>query len=170
MFKKGDCIVYGSTGICEVLDVTTMDMKGIPNDKLYYILQPYHKKGSEIFTPVDNKKTVIRSIISREDAKKLLEEVTSLEEFKIPNEKFREDCYKQCVRECNSREIMKMIKMLHLRKHDRLVHGKNFPSTDERYLKIAEENLFSELALVLEIEKNRIKEYVSQKVNTCVVV
>ncbi len=168
MFKKGECIVYGSTGICEVLDVTTMDMKGIPNNKLYYILQPYQKKGSEIFTPVDNKKTVMRSIISIKEAKRLLEETASLEEFEIPNEKFREDYYKQCIRGCDSREIMKMIKMLYLRKQDRLSRGKNFPSTDERYLKMAEENLFSELALVLEVEKNRIKEFVNKKVNTCV--
>ena len=73
MFKKGDYIVYGSTGICEVVDVTTMHMDGIPNDKLYYILHPYNKKGSEIFTPVDNKRTVMRNIIPPLKAKELLE-------------------------------------------------------------------------------------------------
>lgn len=53
MFRKGDYIVYGSTGVCEVLDVTTMQMDGIPDDKLYYVLRPYQKKESEIFTPVE---------------------------------------------------------------------------------------------------------------------
>ena len=170
MFKKVECIVYGSTGICEVLDVTTMDMAGTLNDKLYYILQPYHKKGSEIFTPVDNKRIVMRSIISMNEAKMLLDEIDSLGEFKVSNEKFREDSYKQCVRGCNSRDMMKMIKTLHQRKHDRLVRGKSFPSTDERYLKMAEENLFSELALAMETDKEKIGEYIREKLDTHVLI
>ena len=71
MFKKGDYIVYGSTGVCEVLDVTTMHMDGIPDDKLYYILQPYQKNVSEVFTPVDNKRTVMRNINPTKKAKEL---------------------------------------------------------------------------------------------------
>lgn len=27
MFQKGDYIVYGSTGVCEVMDVTTVDVE-----------------------------------------------------------------------------------------------------------------------------------------------
>ena len=94
MFKKGDYIVYGSTGVCEVLDVTTMHMDGIPDDKLYYILQPYQKNGSEVFTPVDNKRTVMRNIIPPLKAKELLESMEDLEDFKVPVQKFREDSYK----------------------------------------------------------------------------
>lgn len=168
MFKKGDCIVYGSTGICEVLDVTTMDMEGIPNNKLYYILKPYLKKGSEIFTPVDNKKTVIRDLISVKEAKELLQCIESLDEFKVTNEKFREDCYKQCVRGSDCMEIMKLIKTLHLRKYSRLVQGKNFPSTDERYLKLAEDNLYAELAFVLNKDSKQISDYIEQQIHSCI--
>ena len=55
MFEQGEYIVYGSTGVCKVEKVTTMDMDGVPGDKLYYILRPYHKEDREIFSPVDNK-------------------------------------------------------------------------------------------------------------------
>ena len=41
MFEQGEYIVYGSTGVCKVEKVTTMDMDGVPGDKLYYILRPY---------------------------------------------------------------------------------------------------------------------------------
>ena len=51
MFEQGEYIVYGSTGVCKVEKVTTMDMDGVPGDKLYYILRPYHKEDREIFTP-----------------------------------------------------------------------------------------------------------------------
>ena len=39
MFEQGEYIVYGSTGVCKVEKVTTMDMDGVPGDKLYYILK-----------------------------------------------------------------------------------------------------------------------------------
>lgn len=36
--------------------------------------------------------------------------------------------------------------------------GKNFPSTDERYLKIAENILFSEISYVLKLSKNEVED------------
>lgn len=38
MFEQGEYIVYGSTGVCKVEKVTTMDMDGVPGDKtvLYF--------------------------------------------------------------------------------------------------------------------------------------
>lgn len=167
MFVKGDYIVYGSTGVCEVLDVTTMDMSGVPEDKLYYILRPCSKKGSEIFTPVDNKRTIMRNLISKKDAENLVQNISKLEEFKIPNEKFREDRYKECVRGCSCQEMMMLVKTLVQRKRERMGQGKNFPATDEKYLRIAEENLYSELAMSLGQEKAKIQERVSLEVTEC---
>lgn len=109
MFRKGDYIVYGSTGVCEVLDVTTMHMDGIPDDKLYYVLRPYQKKESEIFTSVDNKRIVKRNIIPPLEAKELLESISSLEEFQIPSQKFREDSYKKCIRGCDCRDMLRLV-------------------------------------------------------------
>lgn len=160
MFKKGDFVVYGSTGVCEVLDVTTMDLEGIPDDKLYYILKPYQREGSEIFAPVDNQRKVIRAIIPADQAKALLDKLPKLEEFQISSEKFREDSYKKCIRECCCEEMMKMMKTLHHKKMHRLAKGKHFPSTDERYLRIVEENLLEELAFSLKTKKENISKYV----------
>lgn len=38
------------------------------------------------------------------------------------------------------------------------MNGKNFPSTDERYLKTAENILFSEISYVLKLSKSEIEE------------
>ena len=32
MFEKGEYIVYGTSGVCEVTDIKNMDLKGIPKD------------------------------------------------------------------------------------------------------------------------------------------
>ena len=54
MYEVGDLIVYGRTGICEVTEITTLKMDGVPKDKLYYILRPVREKRGKVFTPVDN--------------------------------------------------------------------------------------------------------------------
>ena len=71
MYEVGDMIVYGRTGICEVTEITTLKMDGVPKDKLYYILRPVREKRGKVFTPVDNEKIVMRRVISKEDRRTL---------------------------------------------------------------------------------------------------
>ena len=66
MFNKGEYVIYGNVGVCEIMDISTLDIHGAPKDKLYYILKPLNQSKSTVFTPIDNKKVVIRKIISKE--------------------------------------------------------------------------------------------------------
>ena len=52
MFDKGEYIIYGNSGVCQVEDVTTMNMEGVPRDRLYYVLVPASQKGGKIFVSV----------------------------------------------------------------------------------------------------------------------
>ena len=49
---------------------------------------------------------------------------------------------------------------------DRLAHGKNFPTTDERYLRIAEDNLIQELAFSLGTSKEKISRYIYDRISS----
>jgi len=100
----------------------------------------------------------MRKLLSSNEIKSYLNEFNELEDFEITKEKFREDNYKQCVRGCDFREILRLVKSLLKRKRSRLLSGKNFPSTDERYLKIAENILFSEISYVLKLSKNEVED------------
>ena len=37
LFGKGEYIVYGTTGVCQVKDITSMSMDERQQEKLYYI-------------------------------------------------------------------------------------------------------------------------------------
>ena len=65
IFENGDYVIYGHTGIWQVMGTTTMDMDGIPKDRLYYVLRPDGETEGKIFTPVENPKVVIRKTMSR---------------------------------------------------------------------------------------------------------
>ncbi|MCI5649260.1 MAG: CarD family transcriptional regulator [Fusicatenibacter sp.] len=165
MFEKGEYIVYGTTGICRVEDITTMDMAGVPRDRLYYVLSPFRQKESRIFTPVDNQKTVMRPVISREEAMQLIDSMPDIEELWIPNEKMREELYKEALRSCDCKEWVRIIKTLYTRKKKRAHAGKKMPATDERYFRAAEENLYSELSIPLGISPAEVETYITKRLD-----
>ena len=165
MFERGDYIVYGSTGICVVEDITTMDMPGIPKERLYYVMSPYQQSGSRIFTPVDNSKMKLRRILSREEALALIDEIPKLEQIGIAEEKFREQKYKECIRSCECRNWIRMMKTLYLRKQERVSQGKKVTATDERYFRMAEDNLYTEFSISLDMPRQEVEDYISERIH-----
>lgn len=166
MFAKGDFIVYGRTGICEVMDISTIDMDGVSRDKLYYILSPRQGGGGRIFTPVDNSKVVMRKVISKEEAAKLVDQIPEIETLWIDNEKLRESRYKESMRTCDCTEWIKMIKTLYLRRRQRIAQGKKITATDERYLKLAEGNLYAELSIALGVPEQDMESYITEHIES----
>lgn len=164
MFENGDYVVYGRTGICRVVGVTTMDMAGIPKDRLYYILRPEGRSESKIFVPVDNQKLMIRKVISKEEAEALIEEIPKIEILDVVNDKLREGKYKECIQSCDCRALIRIIKTVYLRDKKRMEQGKKSTAVDEYYRRLAEENLYAELSVLLGIPKNRMESYITSKI------
>lgn len=144
-------------------DVTTMEMEGVPRDRLYYVLAPVSQKGGKIFTPVDNEKTPMRRVLTREEATSLIDRIPEIEELWITSEKLRENKYKECMRSGDCREWIRIIKTLYLRNQERSAQGKKVTATDEKYLHMAEECLYSELEIPLEIPKNQVEQYIVER-------
>ena len=165
MFETGQYVIYGHVGICQVLGVKTMNLEGIPRDRLYYELQPESRTSGKIFTPVDNDKLVLRRMMTREEAEDLISEIPSIEALEIENDRQREEKYKECIKSCNGREMVRIIKTIYSRRLQRQRSGKKVTAVDERYMKIAEDNLYSELSMLLEIPRDHVVSYISDKIH-----
>ena len=153
MFEVGDMIIYGNNGVCRVETVGKVDSAILPKDREYYTLCPHYSKGSKIFSPVDNQKVIMRPVINKEEAMQLIDTIKDVEELWIADEKRREQEYKDAVHKCDCRELVRIIKTIYARKQVRLAEGKKVTSSDERYFRIAEENLYGELAIPFEMTK-----------------
>lgn len=164
MFEIGDYIVYGNVGVCEVVEIGTLDSPLIPEDKLYYTLVPCYTNGSRIFTPIDNEKVVMRSIISKDEALELLEDIDNISSLDITEEKGREAKYKEVFSTCDCRDLVKLIKTIYERKEQRQAEGKKLTVADEKYIRLAEESLFGELAIPLDVDVEKVKDYVLEQV------
>ena len=71
MFAKGTKIMYGNTGVCEVMDYATPDLPGMPRGTKYYVLRPLFQSGT-IYCPVEQPKVFMRPVMSREEAEELV--------------------------------------------------------------------------------------------------
>ncbi len=91
-----------------------MEMEGVPKDRLYYVLRPENGTGGTIFTPVENSKVALRRIMTKEEVEELLGDMSRMETLDISNEKLRETCYKECMKSCDSRNLVRMIKTISL--------------------------------------------------------
>ena len=164
MFDVGEFVVFGSDGVCQVESVGSLEMDGISKDKIYYTLIPVGKTGNgRIYAPVDGKRVTIRRVLNREEADTLIGEIKTIGKLDITDEKKREERYKQVIQNCDLREVVQLIKEIYARKEMRDAIGKKLTALDERYFGIAENCLYSELSLPLEMEKSQIREYITSK-------
>lgn len=166
MFQKGEYVVYGNNGICHIEDITHMNMKGIDKNQLYYVLIPLQMKESKIYTPVDNVKVRIRKVLTRQEAVELIDEVIDIDAIRVKDEKQREEQYKQLMGQGEPQDWIRIIKTLYLRRLERSSQGKKITTTDEKYLRMAENNLYSELGFALGMDKGEMEDYITQKVTS----
>lgn len=161
MFEKGEYIVYGRNGVCRIEDITHLNISGVDRKKLYYVLVPVNSRGSRIYFPVDKKDANARKLMTEQEAWALLEEIQNIPETWVSNEKMREEIYKRALNSCDYRQWVAVIKTLYLRKQERIAQGKKVAAMDERYLKLAEEALYSELAFALGKEKTEMEPFIT---------
>ncbi|MCR5769468.1 MAG: CarD family transcriptional regulator [Lachnospiraceae bacterium] len=163
MFNVGEFVVFGTDGVCMVENVGALEMEGVAKDKQYYTLTPVGKKGSNrIFAPVDGKRVVMRKVLTVEEARDFVESLDDIGRLKIPDERKREDIYKAVLQSCDHIKITELIKEMYARRSERAAVGKKLPSVDERYFTAAENSLYSELGLSLNMEKDEIRSFMEK--------
>ena len=172
MFKIGDYVAHYKEGVCEVVNIGKIDMGS--SDKEYYTLKPVYDAGGTVYTPVDNKRNQIRKLITKEEAEVCalfdyrgdlsveIKEMPKIDIIGVTNEKQREGMYKNALLHNQCREWISLIKTSYGRNKKRLLAGKKTINVDERYMSSAEKFLYGELAVVMEIPRDKVSGYVKE--------
>jgi CarD family transcriptional regulator len=165
MFERKDLVVYGATGVCEVVDIGTPQIEGIDKERIYYTLHPVYSNEGVIYTPVDNTSVAMRHVMSAYNANELINSLNDLEPMKPDNMKQWETECKEAMRQCDSRTCCRIVKTLYFRKMRRLASGRKSTTMDERYLHNTGEHLFGELAVALGRSKEEVTDCVLKKLD-----
>lgn len=164
MYSIDDLIIYGSHGVCKVEAIGTTDISGIDNEKLYYTLCPIYGKEI-IFTPIDTN-VFMRPVIKYDEAKKLISLIPSIRENvnDIANSKLMEGYYKETLRTHDCTDLLRLIKTIYTREKIFEKQGKKLGQIDMRFMTKAEDLLYGEFAVALNIPKESVKSYIEEKI------
>lgn len=163
MFSIGQHVMCGNKGVCTVENITVLDIAGVDKAKKYYILKPLYIAASTVYVPVDSALTSMREILTREEAEELIRDIPDIPVLEIKNERLLEQDYKSCMKSNSCSEWIKLIKTIYERKQLRIKNGRKETAVDSKYFKIAEDVLYGELSVALEIERDRVSQYISEQ-------
>ena len=137
MFQIGEYVVHGNDGICEVKDITQLELPGGSSKRQYYLLVPQKEKNGRIYSPVESSKVQTRKVITKQEADRLIHEIPAIQAAWVENEKLRENVYKKAT------------------------------VLDDRYFKLAEDKLYSELVFATGKDRNQIEKQIEQQAAQC---
>lgn len=164
MYKKGEYVVCGNKGVCLVEDITTLNISGVDKARKYYILKPLYMNGSTVYVPVDAANESIRKILSRDEAEALIKEIPAIPMITGVNDKLLEQEYRGCMRSNSCEAWVKIIKTIYLRKQKRIEAGRKVTAVDAKYFRLAEDSLYGELAVALNMPREEVESYISDTV------
>ncbi len=165
VYKIGEYVVCGSKGVCEVENITTLDISGVDKGRKYYILKPRYMAGSTVYVPVDSSGDSMRPVLNRDEAEKLIDSIPQIPMLTIINEKLTEQAYRDSMKTNKCEEWVRVIKTIYLRKQKRLQSGRKVTAVDAKYSHLAEENLYGELAVALGIGRNEVEGYIARSLD-----
>ncbi len=165
MYQIGDYVVKANAGVCRVADIQEMSLTDTSESKLYYLLLPLENANRKIYIPVNptgNNK--VRKVMSADEAWQMILAIPKIESVVIQNEKQREQQYKQAIQSCNPKLLVGLIKNVYQKRMKRMAEGKKNTIVDERYFKLAEDNLYEELAFALGKNKEDISQIITDAI------
>lgn len=165
MFGIGDYVICGNKGVCTVESITTLNITGVDKEREYYILKPLYMAGSTVYVPVDSPKESMRKVLEREEAEKLIKEIPNIPLLVITNDKLSEQMYRECIRTNDCEDLVRIIKTIYMRKQKRIQAGRKVTAVDAKYFHMAEENLYGELAVALNISRKEVEDYIVEVIS-----
>jgi len=161
MYQINELVVFGNNGVCKIENIGVPNISGIVKDMQYYTLTSIFSKGSVIYTPVINSKVSMRKIITIEEAQELMDNIQSIPIMIVESEKYLDEKYRSAISSQKCEDLLQIIKTVYIKQQQKESEGKKLGQVDERYMKQAEDMLYSELSIVLDIPKEKVKAYIN---------
>lgn len=161
MFKKGEKVVYGQTGVCVIADICEKEL--IKKQKrLYYVLKPINQENNTIYAPADSDKISLRAVITREEAEELISKIPEIIENGNGFDDSKEE-YRNCLLSHRCSDLVRLTAQIYEKKKAAQENRKKLGFVDEKYMHLAEALLFGELACALKIPVEDVREYISKR-------
>jgi len=160
MFETGDLVIYGSSGVCEICRIAPLSFG---QEGLYYILRILNdKRDNFIYSPVtaaESGKVVLRKLISREDALRLLSQSPEQRLEWIPDLRRRNEEFTRILSSGLPENWLLLLRCLHEKQQEKKAEQRSLPHRDRELLNLTEKLFFGELSAVLGESTEEIKKH-----------
>ena len=165
MYQTGDLIVYGSMGVCRILNVSVPDFLREGEEKDYYTLEPLNRQGT-IFVPVDTS-VFMRPVISREEAEDLIDAIPTFRAKAYHSHVLQElnQHYADAISSHEISDLVKLLMSIHVKRKEREKQNLKIGAVDENYMRRAESLLYGELSIALDIPESDVPGYIRNRVD-----
>lgn len=165
MYQENDYVIHRSNGLCRVIGTGYPEFGGMKGSSICYILENQRSKG-KLYTPMEGCDKILRPVMDREQAEELVSHLRSIEVIEEDNEKLREQAYRKALHEEGYVGWAKIIKTAYEKRAARMKVGKKSTMVDRKYEKQAQDYLYDELALVYQIPRESVEDFLVQRVES----
>lgn len=154
MKNIGDYIVWRKE-VCKIKDIKNN----------LYVLEPIDDTTLTLQVPINSQ--VLRDLIKKKDIDKLLREIPSIDTVN-GSDRLIEQTYKELMQNGTYEDLIKIIKTTYLRNENRKNNKKKISEVDNEYFNKAENYLYNEFSIVLNLSFDETKEYVIKTVSSLI--
>ena len=166
MYKIGENLLYGSSGVMSVVDIREEHVGDAPRS--YYVLRSaLGRSESLVFVPTDNEKltSFMHPLLTKEEIAALMSESIDLSLIQWnDNSRARTEYFKRILESGDRRAILAMMRAIYESGVKRLEIGKKNFLSDENVSQKAEKLLASEISVVLGIDELEAFDLIQKKV------
>ncbi len=166
MWNLSDTVVYGSFGVCEIVDIREQDFCG--ENKIYYILKPLFDSKTTLHVPSFNEKLMskIKPVLDKNEALTLIKKIPEITPFWVDNDKQRIEEYKEILESGKREALISIIKALYIRRDELTQKGKKMRSSDEYIFSDAQTLFENECAYIFSLKKENVRNFIQETLNT----
>lgn len=165
MYQVGDRVVYGSHGVCAVVEQEQrkVDRKLVT----YLVLEPVGQEGSRFLVPTHNAVAMAKlsPVLTKAELTALLESQEAREGEWIADENRRKQLYRELIGSGDRLKLIRQVRTIYRHKRDLAATGKRCHLCDDNFLRDAERLLIHEIVIVLETDQEQAKAYLREKLN-----
>ena len=140
--------------VCKIVDI-----KDVNNIK-YYVLVPMKDKSLRDYVPVNT--SLIKDLMTPNEVDELINKISNIELIDIDDRRL-EQKYKELLDSGNHEDLIKIIKTTYLRNKKRTDNKKKISERDKNYFELAEQYLYEEISIVLNMNIDKVKDYIIKK-------
>jgi len=164
-FTKGETVVYGGSGVCEIDDIKDVRFFHERPQK-YYILKPlFVNQAQVVYVPCNNEKLTskIKPVISRKEALDLIHSIDEDSVQWIEDRNERKEVFNGMLSSGDRKSIVDVISAITAHRRMLADEGKSLNQQDEKILTDAQRRMNAEFAVALGMDVKEVPDFIEKE-------